>query len=155
MEEATFDYVPLELISWAKAKAFQHLNCTAKIKSAAVRTWGKPHQWYNADDIRLANSMLLGLLIQEVWFSTQHYFTNHQHWWEYVVVSCRFTSLFGTNGHLSHKVIWSKTVQSIDEVNDVQMMTWGWDNRVWWVFKTSPDETRFFLFKSGSVILGA
>ena len=34
-----------------------------------------------------------------------------------------FTSLFGTNGHLSNIVIRQKTVQFIDEKNDVQMMT--------------------------------
>ena len=34
---------------------FRHLNCTTKIKFAAVRTWGESHQWYNADD-RLAHS---------------------------------------------------------------------------------------------------
>ena len=45
-----------------------------------------------------------------------------------VVVSYCFASLFDTNGHLSDIVIWYKTVQSFDEMNDVQMMTsgWGW-----------------------------
>ena len=46
-----------------------------------------------------------------------------------VVVSYCFTSLFDTNGHLSDNVI--KTVQLIDEMNDVQMVTWGWGDRAW------------------------
>ena len=28
-----------------------------------------------------------------------------------------------------------KTVQSIDEMNDIQMMTRGWGDRTWWALR--------------------
>ena len=52
------------------------------------------------------------------------------------VVNCCFTSLFDTNGPFKWQFNMIKTVQSIDEMNDVQMMTWGRGHRAWRVFES-------------------